>query len=75
MFLFESKYITGKIPQVLNINKQTNRATCLLVHVLYIAIHFITTSNIVKISTIIIRESHSKPEIEFNGIVVINIFY
>lgn len=36
----------GNIQQVLNINRQTNRVTSLLVHALYIEIHFITISKI-----------------------------
>ena len=71
-FLFSTKYIIGKIPQVLNINKQTNRATCFLVHALYAAIHFNTKSNIAKtIHKIISFADGTKFVMEFRGIIVI----
>ena len=75
MFLFESKYIIGKIPHVLNMKRQRNRPTCLLVHALYAEIHFITTSKIVRaIHSITNRPGNSGSCTEFKGIVVIFIF-
>lgn len=66
------KYIIGKIPQVLKMNRQTNRAACLLVHALYIAIHFNTKSNTAKtIHKITSFADGAKFVMEFKGIVVI----
>ena len=53
-----------------------NRASCLLVHALYAAIHLKTTSSIVKtIHNITNRGANSGSCTVFKGIVVIYIFY
>lgn len=70
--LFTIKYIIGKIPQVLKIKIHMNRASCLLVHALYAAIHLKTTSNIVKaMHNITSRGANSGSCTVSNGIVVI----
>lgn len=73
-----AKYIIGNIQHVLNINRHTNRATSLLVHDLYIAIHFMIKSNnasaenkisirIAVVSFIVVSK--------FSGIVVMCVYY
>ena len=59
--VFNTKYIIGKIPQVLNMKINTNHTISLFCHALYNAIHFRIKSRMInQIHKIIIQSSHSQ---------------